>query len=74
MHHSGEEIGDFAELDAASDIFGGLEASTGDEIEGGAAGGGGVMEAGLEGDVTVVEAIGIEADDGAGGRAAEEVN
>ena len=59
---------------AAGDVFGAFEAALSDELEGGAAGCGRVVEAGLEGDVAVVYAVGVELDTGAAGRAAEEVD
>ena len=42
-----------------------LELAAADQGEGRGAGRRGVVEAGLQGDVAVVEAVGVEADDGA---------
>jgi hypothetical protein len=59
----------------AGDVLAALEAAAGTiRLEGGAGGGGGVVEAGFQGDVAVVEAVGVERDDGPAGRAAEEVD
>ena len=51
-----------------------MEAAGGDELEGAAGGGGGVVKAGFEGEVGVVDEVGVERDGGATGRAAEQVD
>ena len=51
-----------------------LETAAGNEIESFAADGRGVMEGGAQGDVAVVDAVGVERDTGADGASAEEVD
>ena len=51
-----------------------MEAARGDEVEGAASRGGSVMEAGLEGEVRVVDKVGIKANGGTVRRAAEKVD
>jgi hypothetical protein len=72
--HLAEEVGNIEERGPAGDVLGCLETAAGEQSEGGAAGRGRVVKAGFEGEITVVETVGVECDAGAGGWAAEEVD
>ena len=72
--HAAKDVGEVFDGGGAGEEVLGAEAAGGDEIEGAARGCRGVVEAGLEGEVGVVDEVGVERDGGAAGRAAEEVD
>ena len=74
VHQLLKDAVEFVEVSVASDECAGLESAAGNEVESLAADGWGVVKGGAQGDVAVVDAIGVERDVGADGASAEEVD
>jgi len=72
--HAAEDVGEIFEGRGAGEEVLSAEAAGSNEVEGSARGCGGVVKAGLEGEVGVVDEVGVERDRGAAGRTAEEVD